>query len=97
MKFMNTTTPRLAPEDAFYHGAHLVFLDALACGAARDGTSVRTAAMLFLLALMDRHGVVQPDDKSGCAEMECTHEGLFGIPPFYIERGCYHSCVIAPL
>ena len=56
---MNTTTPRLAPEDAFYHGAHLVFLDALACGAAGDGTSVRTAARLFLLELMDRHGVVK--------------------------------------
>jgi len=94
---MNTTTPRLAPEDAFYHGAHLVFLDALACRAAGDGTNVRTAAMLFLLELMDRHGVVQPDGKSGCAEMECSLEGLFGIPPFYIERGCYHSCVIAPL
>lgn len=94
---MNTMTPRLAPEDAFYHGAHLVFLDALACGAAGDGMNVRTAAMLFLLELMDRHGGVQPDDKSGCKEMECTHEGLFGIPPFYIERGCYHACVFAPL
>ena len=90
-------TPQLTPEEAFYHGAHLVFLDALACGDVGDGTNMRTAAVSFLLELMGRHGVVLPDDKDGYTEMEmeCTHEGMFGIPPFYIERGGCYSCVIS--
>ena len=85
---MNMLTPQLTPEEAFYHGAHLVFLDAMGCGNTGDGVKIKTEAIQCLMRLMERHGVALPSDDSESSDMEGSREGLFGIPPFFIERGC---------
>lgn len=88
VNFMNMLTPQLTPEEAFYHGAHLVFLDAMGCGNTGDGVTMKTEAIQFLMRLMERHGVALPSDDSESSDMEGSREGLFSIPPFFIERGC---------
>ena len=87
VNFMNMLTPQLTPEEAFYHGAHLVFLDAMGCGNTGDRVKIKTEAMQFLMWLMEKHGVALPNDDGESSDMEGSREGLFGIPPFFIERG----------
>ena len=88
VNFMNTLTPQLTPEEAFYHGAHLVFLDAMGCGSTGDGGKMKSEAIQFLMRLMETHGIALPGDDNEDSDMEGSHEGLFGIPAFFIERGC---------
>ena len=49
---------------------------------------MKTEAIQFLMRLMERHGVALPSDDSESSDMEGSREGLFSIPPFFIERGC---------
>ena len=87
---MNITAPPLTPAEAFFHGAHMVFLDAMGCGD-RSVAEHRQDITAFIHAQLKRHGVNLILKEDLCQEMNCTDDQLFGIHPFYIEKG---ACVI---
>jgi midasin len=86
VKFMNITAPPLTPAEAFFHGAHMVFLDAMGCGD-RSVAEHRQDITAFIHAQLKRHGVNLILKEDLCQEMNCTDDQLFGIHPFYIEKG----------
>ncbi len=87
VKFMNTTTLHyLPPGSAFYHGAHLVFLDALGCGWSGN---MKDGATTFLQSLVEGNGVSLStgSEVEEVSAMDIAPEEVFGISPFFIKRG----------
>ena len=83
---MNITAPPLTPAEAFFHGANMVFLDAMGS----EDQSVaehRQRITAFIHAQLERQGVNLVLKEYVCQEMNCTDKRLFGIHPFYIEKG----------
>ena len=93
VNFMNTTTPRLTPAEAFYHGAHLVLLDALGCGdyatTGKLGQDMREMGAAFLQELIKNQGSGLFDDGVGPESLAMDDVGgrVFGFHPFFIEKG----------
>ena len=96
VRFLNSS-PSLSPSLAFFHGAHLVFVDALGCGGGaevlvKDGRKVQKACDDYLsdLAQNAMGGEIGGDAME--IEVEEDKKGRYGIPPFFIEKGvCYSS------
>ena len=86
---MNITTPRLSAAEAYYHGAHLVFLDAFGSGALATwllNSETRSKADQFIKALLHEHGAILSLNEN-TTEMDTDNDRLFGICPFFIEKG----------
>lgn len=80
IKFINQTVVKLGPESSFYHGACLVFLDGIGCGSGKMEVS-RSKAEQFINSLLNKHG------KMLRKPALTTGSELYGISPFFIERG----------
>ena len=87
VQFMNSSLPTLTPVQAFCHGAHLVFLDALGCGAHASSLGLREG---LLSCIRDKLGsCCQPEEweeLSTAGEFVMT-ESTCGIQPFMISKG----------
>ncbi len=81
IKFINQSVVKLGPESSFYHGACLVFLDAIGCGSGKMELISRSAAEIFISSLFAKHGkkLRKPAVTAG--------NEVYGISPFFIERG----------
>ena len=87
-EFMNTTASTLSAAQAFFHGAHLVFLDSLGCGCSLSGGDMKEDSTNHITAVMEKCG-------GGGGSGESVEEvGSFfstdthcGIEPFVIPRG----------
>ena len=81
VKFMNTCHPKLDAVACFYHGAHLVFLDALG-----EEPRLKIKMLTYLEEALCRLNLFVEDCGDG-AVTGCTLEGTFGVSPFYIPCG----------
>ena len=89
VQFMNVTKTTLSPPEAFYQGAHLVFLDALGCGSQGVGSRLKEGLEGFIkeqLLLKDSCG------RGKCAKLRRVGEFVVeksrcGIRPFTVTRG----------
>ena len=82
---MNKTQDCLTPAQAFYHGAHLVFVDALGCGSSLGAASMKQDAVDYLVSLLNDWDLTSNDLEFCRAISVC--DTMFGISPFYIDRG----------
>ena len=86
--FMNTTSPPLTPAEAFYHGAHLVFLDGLGCSGQITGADKEEALVATQLFLQDLLTQIDCDTASQQSSNDISAAGdQFGIHPFFIRKG----------
>ena len=84
VRFVNSSSPTLSPSLAFYHGAHLVFVDGLGCGGGGDRVQrLREACYEYLMNQVEVVGEV-----GGVTEIENGIE-RFGIKPFFIDKGVH--------
>lgn len=85
---MNTTNSTLSAAEAFYHGAHLVFIDSLGCSgqfSVADKETIRSESDSFLQNLLENHDPERILSPSVSVEM--IEGDLIGIHPFFIKRG----------
>ena len=94
VEFMNTTESRLNPAQGFYHGAHLVFLDALGCGSSLGGPDMKESSARHIRTLMDKCG---EEGLESMAEVGvfCSTDTHCGIQPFMISTGTAHGTMSA--
>lgn len=103
VSFINATEESLGLDYAFLHGAFLVLLDGLSLGTGisrDDGEHLREKCFSFLLELlkvddtntlyaklssMENYG--WGDQITASRSDDIVHDKLFGINPFYIEKG----------
>jgi len=88
-QFMNVTKATLSPPEAFFHGAHLVFLDALGCDSQGVGSRLKAGLEGFIkeqLLLKDCCGQGKWEELEGVGEF-VVETSLCGVQPFMIPRG----------
>ncbi len=83
--FMNKTSGYLSPPQGFYHGAHLVFVDALGCGSSLGAADLKKDALDYLLSILQQWSCVLSE--VDCTKVVTSDDKLFGVSPFYIEIG----------
>uniref|UniRef100_A0A2P2MUR2 Midasin n=1 Tax=Rhizophora mucronata TaxID=61149 RepID=A0A2P2MUR2_RHIMU len=105
IEFVNVTNSSLGPDNAFLHGLFLVLLDGLCLGTGiskEDASQWMEKCLSFLLKLLKLDDTKLPNmenygwadhrltaDSSSSDDMIC--DNVFGIHPFYIEKG-YGEC-----
>ncbi|CAB0039345.1 unnamed protein product [Trichogramma brassicae] len=83
---------KLTLKDAYFHGACLTFIDSLGSGM-NNMLSIKTLktfknnAFDFLKLQMDKLVESTLETSMDIDSAETNHDGLYGISPFYIERG----------
>ncbi|XP_064402600.1 midasin-like isoform X2 [Halichondria panicea] len=87
--FMNKTSGYLSPPQGFYHGAHLVFVDALGCGSSLGAADLKKDALDYLLSILQQWSCVLSE--VDCTKVVTSDDKLFGVSPFYIEIGAETS------
>ena len=87
VKFINQTLSELGPESSFYHGACLAFVDGIGCGTGKTTTISQCNAELVLNRLLNKCGKIlgHPNVVKG--------NELYGISPFFIEKGNHNVIV----
>lgn len=99
---MNKTSDFLSPAASFYHGAHLVFVDALGCGGSVGEVELKEDALVYLKLLLEQWGTAV-DTELQTLETVTDKERGYGIPPFFIEAGIElriylnATCLFVPL
>ena len=84
---MNIMTPPLSPANGFYHGAQMIFIDALGCSdIIENDRDLRQKCKEFLRVLTDSSDVGL--DRGSEIEIREDH---FGIYPFFIETGIWRE------
>lgn len=95
VQFMNTTSSSLSAIQSFIHGAYLVFLDSLGCGAAPShGAETKAAAAHQMRDVLQRHGLESCEEDGGVNGF-CYDGEMCGMPPFMIARGIFFLCEIS--
>ncbi|KAJ8774196.1 hypothetical protein K2173_009627 [Erythroxylum novogranatense] len=100
IEFINVTKGSLGTDDAFLHGLFLVVLDGLSLGtgiSTRDALLLRKESFSFLLKKLKLdHTQFRMEDygwedhgssTDNSVNTDMLHDKLFGIHPFYIEKG----------
>ncbi len=84
---MNKTSGYLSPAQGFYHGAHLVFVDALGCGSSIGALQLKKDALVYLLSLLQQWRCCM--NETDISQLITSDDNLFGITPFFISKGNY--------
>lgn len=84
---MNATIPALSLSQAFYHGAHLTFLDGLGCSGCTvsDDPNVKDEAVKYVEQFLTQMGLWTAAVNNN--KMDICSDSYFGITPFYIQKG----------
>lgn len=95
VSFMNVAIPALSMSQAFYHGAHLTFLDGLGSNGytVSDSPRVKEEAVKYVEQFMAQRGVWTSEDFNH--NLDICPDNMFGIPPFYVQKGlltCLYIC-----
>lgn len=85
--FMNITRDYLTPPEGFFHGAHLVFVDALGCGGSVGSAQSKEEVLTHLKMLLEQCGLCFDRLHPLVFGTVIDHDQGFGIPPFYIDSG----------
>ena len=86
---MNTTSPPLTVSQAFYHGAHLVFLDSIGCSkptTAEQRHGLWEASEAYLKEILQSQDFC-PVEQLSIPQHAETGKEVFGIHPFFIRTG----------
>ena len=85
VSFMNAAVPALSLSQAFYHGAHLTFLDGLGCNGCTvsDSPSVKEEAVKYVEQYLVKRNLWTAE----VFNSKLDSNTLFGISPFYIQKG----------
>ena len=86
VEFMNKTSPPLSPSCAFLNGAEMIFIDSLGCVSSCN-YSFKEECLNVLRNFCKLENEEMKKEMEEEMEEDRDGEDVFGINPFYIERG----------